>query len=254
MAEDKSNYTAQFVSNIKAKIAALQALLASVESAVAVGALGQPIEGMELSSVTSTANGDIGQPIDLPKDAFHGKSLPACVELYLSATPMKKRTNKEIAAALREGGVESNAKHFDTVVTGTLFGLKKAGKVLRFKDGWGLASWYPAHIRAATPAKPAKRAKKGSWKKKLRTRIDAKLKEMETSGAQSAPKKASERAVDFLSSKPGTDFSVAVVGTHIGTGTKGARLILGKLAKQGKVEKSGLDMYRIARPLLTTAV
>src|SRR5271157_6229432 len=161
MPDDKLNYTAQFVSNIKAKIAALQALLASVESAVAVGALGQPVEGMDLSSSGTTSNGDFGQPIDLPEGAFYGKSLPACVELYLSATPMKKRTNKEIAAALREGGVESNASNFDTVVNGALFGLKKTGKVLRFKDGWGLAEWYPAHIRAVTPAKSAKRPKKG---------------------------------------------------------------------------------------------
>lgn len=250
MAEDKSNYTSQFVNNIKAKIAALQALLASVESAVAVGALGEPVEGMELSSpATGARNADLGIPTDLPKGAFNGKSLPACIELYLSSVK-KKTTNKEIAAALREGGVESNAKHFDTVVTGALFGLKKAGKVLRFKDGWGLAEWYPAHLRAVTPsksAKPTKRAKKGGGKNKLNARINAQLKKMEIPG-EPAPKKASERAVDFLSSKPGTAFGVADVGTHIGMGAKGARLILGKLAKAGKIEKSGQDLYRVGRP------
>jgi hypothetical protein len=70
--------------------------------------------------------------------------------------------NPETKTALSEGGVESNAKDFDTVVAGALFSLKQAGKVLRFKDGWGLISWYPAHIRGSAPVP----AKKQNGKKK----------------------------------------------------------------------------------------
>jgi len=80
-------------------------------------------------------------------------------KLYLSSSPMKKKTNKEIAAALRDGGVESNANKFDTIIAGALFKLKKDGKILRFKDGWGLSSWYPPHIRGAADAGSGKRTK-----------------------------------------------------------------------------------------------
>jgi hypothetical protein len=245
MAADKFDY-ASVINDIKAKITALQAILTSVESAAALGALGQPIEGIELSTPT-VGNADLGVPTDLPKGAFIGKSLPACIELYLSAVK-KKKTNREIAVALREEGVESNAKHFDNVVTGALFGLKKAGKVLRFKDGWGLAEWYPAHIRAVPPAKSSKRAKKSGWKKKLNAKIDAKFKEMKSSAAQPEPKKANERALDLLRSKPGMEYGLEDVGSYLGMGIKGARLILGKLVKAGKAEKTPQDKYRATRP------
>src|SRR5580698_4809299 len=79
---------------------------------------GAAVEGIELPSV-SLSNGDLGQPMDLPDGAFFGKSIPACVKLYMSAAK-KKKTIKEIAAALREGGVESTSDNFESVVTGAL--------------------------------------------------------------------------------------------------------------------------------------
>src|ERR1017187_2053181 len=137
MAEEKLDFTAQFINQIRAKIAALQAVLVSVESASALGALAQPLEGISISPAGAVRGENLAVPTDLPEGAFNGKSVPACIELYLSSSPMKKKTNKEIAAALREGGVESNASNFENVVTGSLFKLKKDEKVLRFKDGWG---------------------------------------------------------------------------------------------------------------------
>lgn len=140
MAEEKMDFTAQFINQIKAKVSALQAVLASVESAAAVGALGS-VEGADPAS--PIANGGrsdtFGVPMDLPQGAFLGKSVPACIELYLSAV-RKKKTNKEIVDALRAGGVESNSK-LENTVNGALFRLKNEGKILRFDDGWGLSSW-----------------------------------------------------------------------------------------------------------------
>jgi hypothetical protein len=250
MANDTFDY-ARLLNDIDAKMASLQTLRASVLVASASGALGQPIEGAELPSQTLTAgrNDSLGVPTDLPEGAFNGKSVPACIELYLSSAPMKKKTNKEIATALREGGVESNASKFDTIIAGALFKLKKDGKILRFKDGWGLSSWYPPHIRGAIDAGSGKRTKKkgkrGDRKPKLNTPSPSEL--------SPAKGKANIRALELLRSKPGVEYFLADVGTHLGMGIKGARLILGKLIKEGKVEKTPQERYRAARPQLVAA-
>src|ERR1019366_10152487 len=115
MAEETLDFTAQFINQIKAKISALQAVLASVEAAAAIGAL-QPLEGISVSSTGPVHGENLVVPIDLPEGAFNNKSVPACIELYLSSSPMKKKTNKEISAALRDGGVESNASKFDSII------------------------------------------------------------------------------------------------------------------------------------------
>src|SRR5271165_4765703 len=237
MAADKLDY-ASVISDIRAKIAALQAILTSVESAAMLGALGQSIEGVDLSPALATRNGDLGVPTDLPEGAFHGKSVPACVELYLSAVK-KKKTNKDIAAALREGGVESNASNFENVVTGALFGLKKAGKVLRFKDGWGLAEWYPANIRAVTPAATSKRAKKG--KKKQKKSPDVRQVSAEMGAPATSHKLAIEvkdqlgtefRVKEFFNNHPRTEFSAANVADPLKMDLKKVRLALGRLASR----------------------
>jgi hypothetical protein len=240
MATEKFDY-ARLLNDIEAKIAALQALRGSVQAATAVGALGEAVEGL---SPIGTGM-PLGMPTDLPEGAFNGKSIPTCVELYLSAVK-KKKTNKEIAAALREGGVESKASNFETVVTGALFGLKRAGKVLRFKDGWGLTEWYPAHLRGADAGAGKRTKKKG--KRNGRTRGDKKAVE-----STPAKGKANERALEYLRSKPESERSLSEIAEHIGMGVKGARLILGKLKKAGKVKMSALGMYAIARPQLVAA-
>jgi hypothetical protein len=247
MASEKLDYTS-VIADVEAKIAAWQAVLASLRSALS---LAQVVDGVDLSTVAPAASGDLGMPIDLPEGAFYGKSIPTCVELYLSAAKRKK-TNKDIAAGLREGGVESNASNFENVVTGALFGLKKAGKVLRFKDGWGLSEWYPAHIRAVNPTAPAKRTKKrGSRKVKAEKLIPTML--AREGVPPLLPQKANVRALEFLRSKPESEHALADIAGHIGMGVKGARLILGKLVKTGKVKMSAPGMYAIGRPQLVAA-
>ncbi|MEX2138228.1 MAG: hypothetical protein WD894_03150 [Pirellulales bacterium] len=54
---------------------------------------------------------------------------------------MAKRPHspKEIAAALKQGGVLSQAKHFYANVTTALKRLSDAEEVVNTKEGWGLA-------------------------------------------------------------------------------------------------------------------
>jgi hypothetical protein len=134
---------------------------------VASGGMVTASEGGAASAFSPTNSGN-QQPTELPRGAFLGKSLPAAVKLYLSAV-IKKQTIKEIAAALREGGVESTSDNFEGVISGCLHRMKANGEVLQFKEGFALAEFYPAHIRASLshggssprkkPKKPAKKAK-----------------------------------------------------------------------------------------------
>lgn len=235
-----------FKAFVEAKIAAWQAVLEALAFAQATdgAAFGAP--------ATPIVSSDLGLPIDLPKGAFYGKSVPACVELYLSAGKVK-RTNKEIAAALKKGGVESNAKDFDTVVNGALFGLRKAGKVLRFDDGWGLAEWYPAHIRAVTPVSANESKKKTKRGKKKPPRKAAPSSPAVAPAVKPAAKPPTQPAVkpaarieELLRSKPGTERGLDEIAQTLGIGAKFARLTLGKLIKAGKVEKTPEDLYRSA--------
>ena len=231
---------------VEARIAAWQAVLASLKSALALDPGGQTFEGIDLSSVAASQNGEVGQPIDLPEGAFLGKSVPACVKLYLSAAKRKKAV-KEIAAALRDGGVESTSDNFDNVVTGALFRLKNAGEVLRFKDGWGLPEWYPAHIRAAAPSitkrTTKKKAKKNGRKSTAAKKIEPTL----------AKGKVSDRIVELLRTKPEREYTLAEIAEHVGMGVRGARLSLGKLVKAGRAKMSAPGMYAIGRAQLVAA-
>lgn len=237
---EKPDYTS-VINDLKAKIAALQAVLASFESAAALGALGQPIEGGEASTIPTLRGDSLGVPLDLPEGAFLGKSVPTCVELYLAAVK-KKKTNKEIAEALREGGVESKASNFDTVVTGALFGLKRAGKVLRFKDGWGLAEWYPAHIRSAVPSGARKKVKKAARRNKVEAAPDSKPKAS-----------VADRVIDLLKAKPEREYSLNEIAQHLGIGSAGTRLSMGRIVKSGRVRMSTPGMYVIGKPQLVAA-
>jgi hypothetical protein len=144
---------------LRAKVAAWQTALDAYLAAKAIdGAAGDPTG--KGGSVAPTA------AFDLPMGALRSKSVPDAITLYLAAG-RRKQTNKDIAAGILAGGLETGAKNIEASVAASLFRLKKAGTVLRFADGWDLAEHYPDHIRkklepTATTKKTAKpiRAKK----------------------------------------------------------------------------------------------
>jgi hypothetical protein len=149
------------IADIDAKIAALQALRASLVAAYGVGAIGQPsgISNMSLGG-DQAIPAPAGAPTELPRGALLGKSVPAAIRFYLSVVRQKK-TTREIATALKEGGVESLAGNFETTVASALHRLKIAAEVLRFDDGWALAEFYPESFRnrMAKEVKPARTAR-----------------------------------------------------------------------------------------------
>jgi hypothetical protein len=150
--EDKTKKTTgdPFIASLDAQIVALKALREAYLAVRSVGAFGYSGDVAQMTSTTqgimySGSNHDA--PVELPTGAFLNMSIPDAIKLYLSAVK-KKQTAREIAAALKEGGMESTAANWETTVTGALHRLKSAGAVLRFKDGWGLADHYPDSLRA----------------------------------------------------------------------------------------------------------
>ncbi len=249
MANEKFDY-GRFISDIDAKIAALQALRSSVQAAAAVGALGEAIDGAEAPGAPRNSSQLV--PADLPEGAFMGKSVGACIELYLSAAK-KKKTNKEIAEALREGGVESTSDDFDTIIAGALFKLKKAGKVLRFKDGWGLADWYPAHIRGAVhvPAKKASK-KKRRQKKSGSTSVVVERTTTPVGATQPSPAAAAaqilnsqDRILMLLRGNPGREFSAQqILAALPEVKANVVRLLLGRITNRKLAELTPSGNYR----------
>jgi len=145
---------------MEAKKAALDAAMVAIRAAIVAGALGAPGEYQPAPSATGLAVPQVGFA-DLPRGAFLGKTATEAIRLYLS-TVRRKQTNKEIAQALRDGGLES-AGDFGNFITSALFRMKKEGTLLRFDDGWGLSEWYNEAFRAKVAGvvskKPAKRGK-----------------------------------------------------------------------------------------------
>jgi hypothetical protein len=137
------------LARIQAKIDAWQAAADSYRAALALEQAGD-LEG---------GNGRrSGVAVELPVGALRGMKIPEAIKLFLQSA-RRKQTAREIAAGLREGGMETTAKNFETTVTGALHRMKGDGEVLRFKDGWDLAEAHSPALRnrLAKENKPSKK-------------------------------------------------------------------------------------------------
>jgi hypothetical protein len=170
MAQENVDYSyAALLADARAKRDAWEAVIDSLEKALAMGS------GAPGAVSGSQAGFSGGAAVELPLGALMGKSVSNAIKIYLSACK-KKQTAREIETALKEGGVESTSKNFDIIVSNTLRSLKKAGTVLQFKDGWGLAELYPESIRSRIAQQENSPKKKASSKKKKAARKTAKAK------------------------------------------------------------------------------
>lgn len=254
---ENTSLVASLISQFEAQIAALQTAVVSLRAVQATGALGSVSGNDALGTAVSAAN---LAAIDLPEGAFKNKSIPQCIELYLSTVGMKKKTNQEITDALKEGGVESTGE-LGNSVSGALFKLRKLGKILRFKEGWGLASNYPAHIRGAADTGSDKSTKPKAKKPRAKAKAKSKAKAVPKSKAASQPvlvveKKrgeTAERIVQILRSKPDAEFTPQQVAKDVSLNVKIAHMVLAKLAKSGKADKTASGNYRAitAKPQAT---
>jgi hypothetical protein len=227
-----------FLAIIDAKIAALQKLRASFIDAASLGAMAEAGD-VAAGAVSSFSAGLGTAPMDLPTGALLGKSLPAAIKLYLGAVK-RKQLPTEIAAALKEGGVESTAANFLNNVTSSLHRLKTAGEVLQFKDGWALAEFYPESLRnrIVKDGKPAKKRSRTSAAKNSKRKAEPKAK-AKPHGPQTTAPGFEQRAKDYLLTRQGQYTSVDELAAQLRVpNVQVLRLALGKLAKQGVIEKN----------------
>jgi hypothetical protein len=239
METEKTEWAAM-LADAEAKKVALDELISSIKKAMALGAVGRP---GDITIQPSAGSLVMGQPIDLPVGAFMNKSLPAAIKLYLSAVK-KKQTTQQIAAALKEGGVETTASNFEPVVTGALWRLK-GKEVLRFKDGWGLAEHYPEHIRkSVSQGKRSPGKKKTKRTPKTKSKKDASPK---ASVVVPISKGLEQRIETVLKSDTDKSFSPAEIAKLLNVNIKGVPLALGRMAVKHMAEKCGDGKYRAPR-------
>lgn len=227
---------AAIIRDLKKRRAELDVSIASLERAygatISVGEEGG-----------SSANGGDQQPTELPRGAFLGKSIPAAIKLYLYAMK-RKQTDREIATALREGGVESTSDNFEKVVTGCLNRMKMNGEVLRFKDGWGLTEFYPAHLRTSLGQEGASK-RKGSKKKPKKTAPKAAAGAPPTMPQPRPMPSTFDRIEAHVRAKKGEWVAFhEVTAAFPEYDSKMVALALGKLAKKNGWEKSPEGHYR----------
>jgi hypothetical protein len=105
-----------------------------------------------------------GRAVDLPVGVFRDKTLREAITILLEAG-RRKQTNKEIADGLKKGGIPTTSANFEPTVATALHRMRADGIVLRFDDGWDLASSYPDNLRNRLQSKEKPRkAKKGERK------------------------------------------------------------------------------------------
>lgn len=235
MPTEKIDFVAA-LADAKAKRAALDAFIASLEAAIAAGALGFQVgDATVVGEAVSVSINE--RPVELPVGAFLNKSLTASIKLYLAAVK-KKQTIKEIATALQEGGAESTGSSMEKVVSGTLYRLQKEGDVLKFKDGWSLAEHYNESLRSrlSQNQKPARKGKKRGPKPKVG-------KGQRSTGMPKA--KATTTGIEAILHLDRTKaFTVAEIASKLGTTATGLQLTLGKMAKARKAERCPDGRYR----------
>lgn len=255
MASEHMDYTAM-LADLEAKRAALDQMIASLRTALALGALGQagdvppPSNGIVPSTFVPSMTGG-----DVPAGAFLGKSIPEAAKLYLEIVK-KKQTSKEITEALLKGGMESTSKNFPQIVHSVLDRARKAntGIVKLDRSYWGLAEWYPASLLSSIAQEkrvPRKKARKA--KAKLNTPAGQATAPSQPALPPAAPQKAGDRVLELLLRNPEGEYSAHGIGARLEMNETGVRLILGKLVKAGKIRMTAPGMYTAGALQLSAA-
>lgn len=212
------------------------------------GSLGEASSGLQATG----QRGVTLDAFDLPVGALRTKSVPDAIKLYLSAG-RRKQTNKELAAGLRQGGLETTSGNFEANIAAALFRLKKAGVVLRFKDGWDLAEHYPDHIR--NKLEDGGKSKAMSGKKSDARKSAPKAKRAGRSARRPVKMKAAkakgpglEQRVNVYLQTRGNEFTaVQELVNQLKVPAPVLNLTLGKMRKAERIEKNQNGLVRLIK-------
>lgn len=238
MTTENIDYVA-IIADLEAKRAAIDNAIASLRAVAGMGAIGNQ-DGITIdTSMPYSASGGRG----IPDGAFHGMTLPEGIRIYLGLM-RKNQSAREITDGLKKGGMKSTSKWFDKIVYSTLDRLKKSGDVVKIEGLWGLPEWYPAlkrsgdvqrFIRLAGIPGKSKQSVRKNGRGKRKSQLDGK-----------SETKPGDIAIRFLSDNPGSHTAEQVQSATGIKNVKVTSMLLGTLAKKGKIEKTSDGKYRNA--------
>lgn len=150
---------AAVLADLEARKTALDAAIAAVKAILGQG----PVEALGLSSGGTRQIGIGSEPQEVTPGVFHGLSVSQAAKKYLEMKKTKQRT-KDIAKAIREGGIETTASNFYANVFNT---LKRGKDFIKLGKQWGLAEWHPTRVSTIPdrPTRKTRRARKERPKK-----------------------------------------------------------------------------------------
>jgi hypothetical protein len=231
--EQKTLDYVAFLADLEAKRAALDQAIASLRAVMAGGALANVGATVPLSDLSAGIHGG-----DVPVGAFLGKSIPEAAKLCLQIIK-KKLTSREIAEALKKGGIETISKNFSLIVHSILMRSARSGAsgiVKLDRSHWGLAEWYPSSMRTSVPLNQTKSKKRQNPKPKApKSKADT----PKQSEAETIPEKIWE-----VLNKPGAELSAQEIADKVGTKSNVAAMLLGQLIRQESAEKTANGKYR----------
>jgi hypothetical protein len=232
-----------FLADLEAKRAVLDQAIASVRAVMSGGALavnvGDAMSGIADNVAVSLHGGEI------PQGAFLGKSIPEAAKLCLQISK-KKMTTREIAEALKKGGIETTAKtSFPAIVHSILMRTARAGAGIMKLDRshWGLAEWYPASMRAPAPIKRvgAKRRQKSGGRKSKATTNEAVAAQEKVALPIAAKPTVPEKIWEAIRNK---EMSPTEVAGELGIRANVAAMLLAGLLSKKWAEKTTGGKYR----------
>ena len=222
MSAEKIDY-AHVLADMEARRTALDAAIASMRAFLS-GQLGDAtMAGPSASSVST--NGEV------PAGAFLGKSIPDAAKLFLQIVK-RKSTSRDIAEALRRGGMESTSSNFQGIVHAVLDRARKSGgEIVKLdRSHWGLAEWYPAGVRTTGQEKRPRGKKRGPKKSR-------------------APKAHPAAGIQAEIEKifaTGEAFSSEDVAMMLSARIQTVALICAKLVRHGQLEKREDGKFKFA--------
>jgi hypothetical protein len=126
------------LNDLRAKQAAIEEAIRGISSLMNLGTIPSGVN--TVTSAPDTNN-------EIAGDAFFGLSIVEATKKFLSAVKRPK-TTEEIMAALDTGGYVHTSKKFYSTVYGVLRREHvNDGGIVKLKDSWGLAEWYPNRRR-----------------------------------------------------------------------------------------------------------
>lgn len=243
---------AAILADLEMKRSAIETSIASLRSAMGLGALGQSsdLPASAPGQSVSLHNGEI------PNGAFLGKSIPDAARLYLEILK-KKQTSREIAEALAKGGMESTSKNFGAIVHNVLDRARKApnSTIVKLGGHWGLASWYPKGVVSTNAAmrsaakrsqKKQRKSKKTEGAKPPEVRVHTPHIQQPKSESSSAAPRTRDRIGDAFRDNPQAEFTIAELAATIGQKASVTQMVLGQMVKLGIAQKTSTGAYKAA--------